>query len=925
METRMTRITNLKSIFILTILLIVANIFLILPLKAKEESVELENNLIKLTVYFEDGKIISEKIVPSEKWAGSFNEANPEIKTDADFGLDVMWTGWRAPGKINNADNPVLFTKDDFFLVTSAESLVIARNEKNLTLLLQGRNNRFLVKMSYQLGENDFYIRRKIAVRDTVFGKHFLRTIYARKGTVLTPATVEKEGGFGQPVALLHGNYGSFWGLEYPASNSFATVEDNGRVNLKSWQEIGERIGSDWIESDWTILGLTPDVFIKKWFMAYIDDIRVAELKPYTLYNSWYDIRSEVMVKKRDNKSHIMNEENTLRIIKLFRKNMVDPYGIHLDAFVLDDGWDIYKSDWVLRKKEFPNGLRPIVEELKKMGTDLGIWFGPIGGYSHRDWRIGWMKEHGYELIGDQLCFAGKNYKELFKKRVVDFVVNDSVGYYKWDGIQFSCSEPDHGHPIGIYSRRAVMESVVEMCNSVREKNPDIFLNITSGTWLSPWWVKYANTIWMQGYDFGYANVPSISRRDAAITYRDFVLYEDFHKNNQWFPIANLMTHGIIKGNLRKLGGEEEPLDKFTDNALLYLARGVAMWELYISPDLLTDKEWKALAKSIEWAKDRFPILKNTEMIGGDPGERETYGYAHFKGHNGIIAVRNPKIEADVLTVTLSPALGICPRAASLVLERVYPTRWISPQLYSAGATISLKLGGFETAVYEIYPVEEANEPLLTGVVFNADRIENDQVSLKIWEGSDNIKLLNPEQVKAIMSDGQEITLQELISLQKPSQEFAPQKDVRIEQSHGETILSVDLTIDKTIDEPVLAVLLESEQEDSGFSPELTVKLNGASVTPKIEQQKERWAWYKINLKNGKNYCQIEIKSKEENQPLLAKGFVWLIGKQKFNAKTVIFKLAYENEKRPLPPKPWDGGVVRQNLKLKEFSVGENN
>ena len=73
------------------------------------------------------------------------------------------------------------------------------------------------------------------------------------------------------------------------------------------------------------------------------------------------------------------------------------------------------------------------------------------------------------------------------------------------------------------------------------------------------------------------------------------------------------MTHGIIKGDLQKLGGESEPLDKFTDNAVLYFARGVAMWELYVSPDLLSEGEWAAIVEGGAWARDRFDTLKSTE------------------------------------------------------------------------------------------------------------------------------------------------------------------------------------------------------------------------------------------------------------------------------------------------------------------------
>jgi len=376
---------------------------------------------------------------------------------------------------------------------------------------------------------------------------------------------------------------------------------------LTCGQEIGEKIGGNWITGEWVVVSLTPDKYVENRFFKYVDDIRITPIRPYALYNSRYDLRApEYPGVKPEN---VMNEKNILQIISLFKKNMIDKHQLQLDAFVLDDGWDVYESDWVLRKKEFPRGLKPISEELSHLGTDLGIWFGPTGGYSFRMKRIDWMKKNGYEVVGKtkndaMLCLGGKKYGDLFRKRTTDLVKNDGVKYFKWDGIQFSRSEPDHGHPVELYSRRAILESVIEKCKAVRETDPSVYLNITSGTWLSPWWVKYANRIWMQGADYGYADVPVISQRDGAITYRDFILYDDLRQQEWWFPVSNLMTHGIIKGNLERLGGEGDPIHKFSDDVVLYFARGVSMYELYISPDLLTDGEWDAIGRSMNWAKD---------------------------------------------------------------------------------------------------------------------------------------------------------------------------------------------------------------------------------------------------------------------------------------------------------------------------------
>jgi hypothetical protein len=444
----------------------------------------LQNDYVTLTVFIRGEELLSERLGLQPLWVSRLGTMQTtSIETDADFGLEVMYTDWRAPGKQNNADNPVVLGKNDFTIVRSQVD-ELADGTKEILMFLKGKEAPFDLRITYRLEAGAFYIRKHLAVLDTTFGHHFLRGFWPVRGCVKGITGIVKDGDFGQPVAVLSGSGGAFFGLEYPASENRLSLDGHGQYILRCGQEYGERIGKTWLQSEWVVEAITPDEYVKNWFFKYVDAIRVAPLRPYTLYNSWYDLRSPEY--PRVPSENVMSERSALKMIDLLRKNMIDLHGIHLDAFVLDDGWDVYKSDWLLRKEQFPNGLKPLADELKKTGTSLGVWFGPTGGYSFRKQRISWMQEHGYELVDDQLCIAGKNYGPLLKKRVTDFVQNDGVGYYKWDGIQFSCSEPDHGHPVDIYSRRAVMESVIDMCRAVREKNPAMFLNITSGTWLSP-------------------------------------------------------------------------------------------------------------------------------------------------------------------------------------------------------------------------------------------------------------------------------------------------------------------------------------------------------------------------------------------------------------------------------------------------------
>lgn len=870
---------------------------------------QIQNDKVSLTVAVDNNsKLLYEDVEAQSGWVQKYGSTAFDVKNDADFLLNIMWTGWSAPGKIENADNVVHLTKKDFVLSGHNEQ-TLESGGKELDLTFKGSDNPLLIEIRYKIMPGQFYIRKMLSVRDPrIHGKvagNFLRWIWPVHGFLKTDSKLIKKGGFGQPVAIKlvpKQASGAFFGMEYPTSENEAKVTPAG-TRLKCGQVMGRRIGNQWTSSEWVVEGLTPEPDVRQWFMKYVNDIRVAPLRPYLLYNSWYDMEAPQMVK---DPNRVMNEKNVLRTIKIFHKRLTEERGLKLNAFVLDDGWDKYKSAWQVSKKQFPHGFKPIINALAKTNTKLGIWFGPIGGYSHRDWRVDWMRAHGYETVGDEMCIAGTNYHKLFKSRV-DNLVSQGVGYYKWDGIQFSCSEPNHGHHIGIYSRHDIMQSVIDLTHSVRSEDPNIFLNITSGTWLSPWWVKYANTIWMQGSDYGYTNIPSISQRDRAITYRDYTLYTDFKKDNFWFPIANLMTHGIIKGWLQQLGGAKEPLDKFTDNALLYLSRGVSMWELYISPDLLTNREWDVLAQDIKWAKANFNILQHTVMIGGNPVDGQTYGYAHFSGNRGIIAARNPGITEKDLDFTIAHKLGIDNNADSLVVERVYPNRWISPRLFATGSELHLPLKGYETAIYEIFPVKSAKVPLLAGAGFSVNTNSTGGYSISVQspdahEGG--ARLLNPGIVENASVDGTTV---------RPGQLNIPAENRRApvsgiemttsSQGTNGTYIHISMNVDSSMQTATLAALLQSKTKSGKIpAPSVTILDNGVKDSVSVENQTGQWGWYKIPVKAGMNKITISVKPGKDGSQWTGSADVWLLGRQQVKVHSITMHLKSRNNPSGMLP-----------------------
>ncbi len=877
-------------------------------------SFRLANPVVTCTVILEGGHLVSD-IVALSGAAHGF----PAVETDAGFSLDLMWSDWRFPGADNNAENPVILNARDFTFDRS-DTASGPRGGSVLNLYFSGPERALQVRVTYALGAGDMYVRRSVAVADSARSGHLLRMLWGRDCTLGGHPSLARKGGFGQPAAFTYGeSAGAFFGLEYPASQN-DVVPEGKSYRLRSGQEIGEKIGAAWCEGTPVVEGITPDTCVRKWFWKYVDDIRVAPLRPYTLYNSWYDLRSPAF--RKIPPENVMNETNIMRIIGLIDRNMIEKHGIRLDAFVLDDGWDVYGSDWVLRSEQFPHGLKPIADELRRTGTGLGLWLGPTGGYSFHEERMAWMKTHGYEVVDDQLCIAGAKYSALFRKRVEDFVRNDGVSFFKWDGIQFACNEPDHGHPVDIYSRRAVMESVIDKCNAVRKLNPETFLNITSGTWLSPWWLRYANQIWMDGQDYGYADVPSISPRDAAITYRDFVLYDDLRTKDLWFPVANMMTHGIIKGNLEKLGGENEPLDKFTNEALLYFARGVSMWELYISPDILTDGEWDAMAQSIEWARDRFPVLSTTSMVGGDPKARETYGYVHFRGEEGVIAARNPSIEPGELSVPLARSLGLEGGTDSLVVERVYPSRWISPRLYCTGSSVTLPLDGYETAVYEVYPLKNALRPLVAGVLFEGGGVRGNvsRISCYAPAGKD-VRILNPGRVASVRVGGENLDPRQFAlsgntrSAPPPPAHIAP-PPVHSTVPGLEKGFEITLYVDSSSHNGTLAILFKTDGEHHEAHPRVGMLLDGTLASPDIQSQKGKWAWYTLPVTPGKHsFIVIDSSAREADQWESMKN-AYFICDQAFPSEEISLEMKSVPGDRPMPPRPAPAGTFRVQVNL---------
>ena len=117
----------------------------------------------------------------------------------------------------------------------------------------------------------------------------------------------------------------------------------------------------------------------------------------------------------------------------------------------------------------------------------------------------------------------------------------------------------------------------------LRAANPEVFINPSSGTWASPFWLLRADSIWRGGGDTGIAGAKG-SERQQWITYRDFEVHNRVLVNGPLYPISSLMIHGIMINSGGRVKTFDEP--DMIDEIRSFFASGVNLQELYVTPDV---------------------------------------------------------------------------------------------------------------------------------------------------------------------------------------------------------------------------------------------------------------------------------------------------------------------------------------------------
>ncbi len=431
-----------------------------------------------------------------------------------------------------------------------------------------------------------------------------------------------------------------YLGFEHPQSDS--TVRGS-NIKLTLDRQLPLEQGKTIAYS--AVIGVVRDGQLRRDFASYVERERAHPYRPFLHYNSWYDIGYFTPYTEAQALDRINTVGTELHVKR----------GVKLDSFLFDDGWDDRSGSWHF-SKDFPHGFVPLRDAAAKYGAAPGVWLSPWGGYGPpAKERAERGAQAGYEIIDGGLALSGPKYYQRFHDAVMELVNKNGINQFKFDGT----GNADKVFPGSRFD--SDFAAAIQLIDDIRAAKPDTFINLTTGTWASPFWLHYADTIWRDGEDDSETGVGST--REQWITYRDAQTYRNIVLKGPLFPINSLMLHGIIyaKEN-HKLN--TDPGHDFANEVHSYFATGTELQELYITPSLLSDNDWDVLAESANWSRANADVLRDTHWIGGDPDRLDVYGWGAWSPAKSIITLRNPSDHAQLAVIDLQRQLELPAGAA---------------------------------------------------------------------------------------------------------------------------------------------------------------------------------------------------------------------------------------------------------------------
>ncbi len=169
-----------------------------------------------------------------------------------------------------------------------------------------------------------------------------------------------------------------------------------------------------------------------------------------------------------------------------------------VERFVIDDGWFGQRKDdhaglgdWYVNKQKFPNGLKPVIDSVHKLGMDFGIWVEPemVNPDSdlyrkHPDWAMNFPGRPRTEARNQLLLnLARPDVMEYTYHWLDELVSNNDIDFLKWD-YNRNWSEPGWDAVPVVDQKKiyvAYVHNLYAIMDRLRAKHPKLEIESCSG------------------------------------------------------------------------------------------------------------------------------------------------------------------------------------------------------------------------------------------------------------------------------------------------------------------------------------------------------------------------------------------------------------------------------------------------------------
>ena len=171
---------------------------------------------------------------------------------------------------------------------------------------------------------------------------------------------------------------------------------------------------------------------------------------------------------------------------------------IGVDRFVMDDGWFGQRKtdhaglgDWYVNPEKFPNGLKPLIDKVRGLGMDFGLWVEPemVNPDSdlyrkHPDWVLNFpgrpRSEQRNQLVLNLARSDVRDYVEGFLDKLLS---ENDIAFLKWD-YNRNWSEPGWDQVPVDQQQRVYIEyirNLYAILSDLRKKHPNVDIESCSG------------------------------------------------------------------------------------------------------------------------------------------------------------------------------------------------------------------------------------------------------------------------------------------------------------------------------------------------------------------------------------------------------------------------------------------------------------